>query len=107
VTRSTGADVLPLILAPGVALGAHAFAALAALGLDPSGATLRPSATSAGFAEEGSEAMYVGPGAAAQMRALVYAVRWDSGIAEFESSKVDGERWLAGAAGLVRPLFRD
>ena len=46
--------------------------------------------------------------ALAQMRALVYAVRWDIGIdtREFLGLVLEGDRWLAQAAGAVSlPTF--
>jgi len=72
-----GSDILPLVLAGGPALSQHANAALAAL--DVSGS----------------------PGAVAQVRALVYAVRWEIGVNDFHTQRCDGERWLASAAGTV------
>lgn len=44
-----------------------------------------------------------GVGAAAQLRALVYAVRWEVGVNDFHGTRarVEGERWLAWAAGGV------
>jgi hypothetical protein len=74
---SDGSDVLPLVLAGGPALSQHANAALAALGVSGSS------------------------GAAAQVRALVYAVRWEVGVNDFHTERSDGERWLASAAGTV------
>lgn len=79
---SNGSDVLPLIIAPGPVLGLHANAALAPLGVSGG----------------------AGAGAAAQVRALVYAVRWEVGINNFHSDRIDGERWLALAAGAVSQL---
>lgn len=45
--------------------------------------------------------------ALAQLRALVYAVRWDIGIEqrEFISGVLDGDRWLVHASGAVRTFF--
>lgn len=60
-------------------MGMHANASLAPLGVTAS----------------------TGAGAAAQLRALVYAVRWEVGVNDFHSDRIDGERWLALAAGTV------
>lgn len=83
---SNGSDILPLIVAPGPAVNQHALAALSALG---------------GGAGVG------GVGAAAQLRALVYAVRWEVGVSGFHGpgARVEGERWLAWAAGGVSVSF--
>ncbi|KAF8324689.1 ER-golgi trafficking TRAPP I complex 85 kDa subunit-domain-containing protein [Cantharellus anzutake] len=77
---TTGSDVLPLILAPASSLSVYATAALQLLGLNN---------------EEVS--------AAPQYRALLYAVRWEIGIPQFAS--IDGERWLAMAAGNAEEPF--
>ncbi|KAF8309874.1 ER-golgi trafficking TRAPP I complex 85 kDa subunit-domain-containing protein, partial [Cantharellus anzutake] len=77
---TTGSDVLPLILAPASSLSVYATAALQLLGLNN---------------EEVS--------AVSQYRALLYAVRWEIGIPQFAS--IDGERWLAMAAGNAEEPF--
>jgi trafficking protein particle complex subunit 8 len=73
----SGSDVLPLLLAPSTPLASYVGASLAALGLTEPGVP-----------------------ASAQLRAMVYAVRWEVGVQNF--SEIQGERWLAWAAGLVR-----
>lgn len=81
---SNGSDVLPLLIASGPAVTANAVTALGYLG----------------FAGGGG-----GNGAAAQLRALAYAVRWEVGVSGFHSEEsrggVEGERWLVAAAGTV------
>ncbi|KAF8575503.1 hypothetical protein K439DRAFT_1419748 [Ramaria rubella] len=69
-----GSEVLPLLLSPSPALGAHAIYALSILNASVSG----PSS---------------------QLRALVYAVRWAAGVKNLET--VGGERWLDMAAGIT------
>ncbi|KAI0778588.1 ER-golgi trafficking TRAPP I complex 85 kDa subunit-domain-containing protein [Trametes elegans] len=78
-----GSDILPLLSSPSPALALHADHALA---------TLRGPQPRQG---SGFEAPAV-----AQYRALVYAVRWESGIdrQDFLSSTLEGERWLVKAA---------
>lgn len=69
--------MLPLLLAPSTAtLASHAAAALAPLGLTERDVP-----------------------ASAQVRAMVYAVRWEIGVQSF--GRLGGERWLAWAAGFV------
>ncbi|RPD64974.1 hypothetical protein L227DRAFT_571426 [Lentinus tigrinus ALCF2SS1-6] len=78
-----GSDILPLLSAPSPALALHADHALATLtGPQPR-----------------QPAAFEAP-AHVQYRALVYAVRWESGIdrQEFLSSTLEGERWLVKAA---------
>jgi hypothetical protein len=76
-TGSIHQEVLPLLLAPSPALGAYVNHALS---------TLQTSA-----------------GPSSQLRALVYAVRWGTGIQGLED--LEGDRWLATAAGYVRLPF--
>ncbi|KAL7285211.1 hypothetical protein ACG7TL_000304 [Trametes sanguinea] len=78
-----GSDILPLLSAPSPALALHADHALS---------TLRGPQPRQGLPFEAP--------AHAQYRALVYAVRWDSGIdrQDFLSSTLEGERWLVKAA---------
>lgn len=77
-----GAEVLPLLLAPGPNVALHAQYALA--GMAPAGA--------------GDMHAHV------QLRALKFAVRWEAGIApaDFTSDALQGERWLMWASGNVR-----
>jgi hypothetical protein len=76
-------DILPLLITPSPAVPLHAFHALN---------TIHPSSM-----ELPSHA---------QLRALLYAVRWESTIpsSDFLSSVLEGERWLVLAAGNVRLL---
>ncbi|OCH95835.1 hypothetical protein OBBRIDRAFT_767184 [Obba rivulosa] len=78
-----GSEILPLLLSPSPALALHAAHALS---------TLRSSAQ----VYQSTEAP-----ANVQLRALVYAVRWDIGIdkRDFLSPILEGERWLVQAAG--------
>ncbi|KAI0830719.1 ER-golgi trafficking TRAPP I complex 85 kDa subunit-domain-containing protein [Trametes gibbosa] len=78
-----GSDVLPLLSAPSPALSLHADHALSTLrGPQPR-----------------QIAAYEVP-AHAQLRALAYAVRWETGIdrQEFLGPTLEGERWLVKAA---------
>ncbi|CDO73209.1 hypothetical protein BN946_scf185007.g264 [Trametes cinnabarina] len=76
-------DILPLLSAPSPALALHADHALS---------TLRGPQPRQGLPFEAP--------AHAQYRALVYAVRWESGInrQDFLSSTLEGERWLVKSA---------
>ncbi|KAI0721227.1 ER-golgi trafficking TRAPP I complex 85 kDa subunit-domain-containing protein [Cerioporus squamosus] len=78
-----GSDILPLLSAPSPALALYADHALATL----TGPQPRQPAT------------FEAP-AHAQYRALLYAVRWETGIdrQDFLSSTLEGERWLVKAA---------
>ena len=69
-----GSEILPLLLAPSPAVGAHV-----AYALQPFQA-----------AE---------PTALTQFRALLFAVRWEIGVPEFVAQ--GGDRWLSWAAGYV------
>ena len=89
-TKSSLQDVLPLLSSPSPALALHADHAIATLtGPLPRGA-----------------APFEAP-AHAQYRALVYAVRWETGInrEDFLSPTLEGERWLVKAASSVRRVF--
>ncbi|KAI0361180.1 hypothetical protein OH77DRAFT_1417397 [Trametes cingulata] len=78
-----GSDILPLLSAPSPALALHADHALS---------TLRGPQPRQGLGFEAP--------ANAQYRALVYAVRWETGIdrQEFLGSTLEGDRWLVKAA---------
>ncbi|KAH9950452.1 ER-golgi trafficking TRAPP I complex 85 kDa subunit-domain-containing protein [Amylocystis lapponica] len=82
-----GSEILPLLLAPSPALALHAAHALS---------TLHPPT---------QQTPYESP-AHVQLRALVYAVRWEIGIdrRDFLSLALEGERWLVhAAAGAEEP----
>ncbi|KAG8949630.1 hypothetical protein FRC04_008376 [Tulasnella sp. 424] len=76
-----GSDILPLLLAPSLTLEAHAAYALAPL--------------TTGTALGGREDIQVG--AAAQLKGLVYASRWEVGVQDI--LQLGGEKWLVWAAG--------
>ncbi|KAG8986225.1 hypothetical protein FRB93_005483 [Tulasnella sp. JGI-2019a] len=76
-----GSDVLPMLLAPSLTLEAHAAYALAPV--------------TTGAALGGKEGVSVG--AAAQLRALAYAIRWERAVQDILS--LGGEKWLVWAAG--------
>ncbi|KAG8904219.1 hypothetical protein FRB99_002083, partial [Tulasnella sp. 403] len=76
-----GSDVLPMLLAPSLTLEAHAAYALAPL--------------TTGSALGGKESVRVG--AAAQLRALIYTIRWVRGVPDI--LELGGEKWLVWAAG--------
>ncbi|KAF8640579.1 hypothetical protein AX17_000241 [Amanita inopinata Kibby_2008] len=73
-----GADILPILLTPSPAISSYVSNALSSI--HPSSSELPPKA---------------------QLRALVYAVRWAAGIpsSDFLGDILDGERWLVWAAG--------
>ena len=73
-------DILPLLTAPSPALALHAANAIAAL-----------------------QTIAAEKPALAQIRALTYAVRWETGIdmRDFLGDVLEGERWLVQAAGAV------
>ena len=73
-------DILPMLLSPSPTVPLHAQAALTTI--HPNMADLPP---------------------LAQIRALMYAVRWEAGIStqDFISSTLEGERWLVWAASNV------
>lgn len=83
-------DILPLILSPSPALALHADHTLTTLSGPQPRQTTVP---------------YEAP-AHVQYRALVYAVRWETGIdrQDFLGSTLEGERWLVKAAASVRVL---
>ncbi|EMD42167.1 hypothetical protein CERSUDRAFT_90771 [Gelatoporia subvermispora B] len=80
-----GSDILPLLLSPSPALALHAAHALS---------TLRSAPQIYASAEAPANV---------QLRALIYAVRWDTGVdkRDFLSPTLEGERWLVQAAGSV------
>ncbi|KIY45752.1 hypothetical protein FISHEDRAFT_66805 [Fistulina hepatica ATCC 64428] len=73
-----GSDILPLLLAPSLNIPLYAAAALSSLQQ---------------FVSEASST--------SQMKALVMACRWESGIrpSDFAANILEGERWLVWAAG--------
>jgi hypothetical protein len=77
-------DILPMLLSPSPTVPLHAQAALTTI--HPNMADLPP---------------------LAQIRALMYAVRWEAGIStqDFISSTLEGERWLVWAASNVCLIF--
>lgn len=83
-----GSDILPMLLNPSLTLEAHAAYALAPL--------------TTGTALGGKEGVRVG--AAAQLKALIYAIRWEQGVQDI--LQLGGERWLVWAAGTVSNQFK-
>jgi trafficking protein particle complex subunit 8 len=75
-----GSDVLPMLLAPSLTLEAHAAYALSPLTAPEQKLT-----------------------AAAQLKALRYAVRWEQGVQDL--LQLGGERWLVWAAGSVSEIL--
>ena len=84
LTTARRQDILPLLVAPSPALSLHASNSINAL-----------------------HAISAELPAWAQLRALVYAVRWDIGIdpRELTGSILEGDRWLVQAAGAVRTFI--
>ena len=83
-----GSDVLPMLLAPSLTLEAHAAYALAPL--------------TTGTALGGRDGVRIG--AASQLKALIYAIRWEQGVSDV--LELGGERWLVWAAGTVSQGLR-
>jgi hypothetical protein len=73
-------DILPFLLTPAPTIQLHVSTALS---------NIHPSTSD--------------PPAHAQLRAVLYAVRWEIGIApkDFSDSILEGEKWLVWAAGKV------
>jgi trafficking protein particle complex subunit 8 len=73
-------EMLPLVLSPSPAVITHVIHALSTI--------TSPDAEAS---------------ALAQLRAVTYAVRWESG-ADFLTSTLEGDRWLVWAASSVRDI---